>query len=159
MPFDIQDPICLSAERAALKTVNWPVGVRATFTIQKKAPAQQVTYGWASVSVDDGQVVTDLQGDQVEPDELEKAVTRYMLDYHAQQAGGAGVMHQTEPKCEVIASLVTTPDIVQAFGLGEKVPVGWILGLKVLDPDVWRRVESGELKALSIQGTAERIAI
>ncbi len=128
------------------------------FQIIRKAEAQHVVYGWASVSVDDGQLVTDLQGDQIEPEELEKAVEQFMLAYRAQQAGGAGVMHETEPMCEVIASLVTTPDIVKAFGLGENVPVGWILGLKVLDESVWQRVVSGELKALSIQGTAERSA-
>lgn len=128
------------------------------FQIIRKDKAQQIVYGWASVSVDDGELVTDLQGDQIEPDELEKAVTDFMLNYRAQEAGGSGVMHETEPMCEVIASLVTTPDIVKAFGLSEKLPIGWILGLKVLDPEVWRRVESGELKALSIQGTAERVA-
>jgi hypothetical protein len=128
------------------------------FQIIRKDKAQQVVYGWASVSVDDGELVTDLQGDQIEPDELEKAVTDFMLNYRAQEAGGSGVMHETEPMCEVIASLVTTPDIVKAFGLAEKLPIGWILGLKVLDADVWRRVESGELKALSIQGSADRVA-
>ena len=130
----------------------------AGFAIIRKDQAQQVVYGWASVSVDDGELVTDLQGDQIEPDELEKAVTDFMLNYRAQEAGGAGVMHETEPKCEVIASLVTTPDIVKAFGLGAGLPVGWILGLKVLDAETWKRVESGELKALSIQGSAERVA-
>ncbi len=128
------------------------------FAIIRKDQAQQVVYGWASVSVDDGELVTDLQGDQIEPDELEKAVVDFMLNYRAQEAGGAGVMHETGPKCEVIASLVTTPDIVKAFGLGPNLPIGWILGLKVLDADTWKRVESGELKALSIQGSAERVA-
>ena len=129
------------------------------FEIIRKDKAQQVVYGWASVSVDDGELVTDLQGDQIEPDELEKAVEQFMLDYRAQQAGGAGVMHETEPMCEVIASLVTTPDIVKAFGLGDDIPVGWILGLKVINPEVWKRVESGELQALSIQGSAERVPV
>jgi len=126
------------------------------FQIIRKSEAQHVVYGWASVSVDEGGLVTDLQGDQIEPEALEQAVEDFMLSYRAQEAGGAGVMHETEPMCEVIASLVTTPDIVQAFGLGENIPIGWILGLKVLDEGVWQRVVSGELKALSIQGTAER---
>ena len=130
-----------------------------TFKFLKQNKPQQIVYGWASVSVDDGQqLVTDLQGDQIDPDELEKAVTQYMLDYRAQTAGGAGVMHETDPVCAVIASLVTTPDICTAFGLGAGLPIGWILGLKVLDADVWKRVESGELKALSIQGSADRVA-
>lgn len=129
------------------------------FAIIRKEASQQVVYGWASVSVDvDGKLVTDLQGDQIDPDELEKAVTDFMLNYRAQESEGAGVMHETEPMCEVIASLVTTPDIVKAFGLSDKLPIGWILGLKVLDQAVWKRIESGELRALSIQGTAERVS-
>ena len=81
-----------------------------------------------------------------------------MLNYRAGTADGAGVMHETPSKCEVIASLVTTPDICKAFGLGDALPIGWILGLKVLDEAVWARVVSGELQAMSIQGTAERQA-
>ncbi len=128
------------------------------FEFIKKDESQHVVYGWASISVEsDGQVVTDLQGDQIDPDELEQAVTDFMLSYRAHEADGAGVMHETESKCEVIASLVTTPDIVKAFGLGKDLPIGWILGLKVMDDAIWQRVMSGELKALSIQGTAERV--
>ena len=129
------------------------------FQIIRKDQSQHVVYGWASVSVlADGELVEDLQGDQIEPGDLEQAVEQFMLDYRAQHADGAGVMHETGPMCEVIASLVTTPDIVKAFGLGDNIPIGWILGLKVLNPAVWERVVSGELKALSIQGTAERQA-
>lgn len=128
------------------------------FSFLKKDEARRIVYGWASVSVKDGELVTDLQGDQIEPDALEQAVEDFMLEYRAGTADGAGVMHDTPPKCEVIASLVTTPDVCKAFGLGEGIPVGWILGLKVLDDAVWQRVVSGELKALSIQGTAEKRA-
>lgn len=128
------------------------------FQILRKDASRHIVYGWASVSVADGELVTDLQGDQIEPDALEQAVEDFMLNYRAGTADGAGVMHATEPACEVIASLVTTPDIVKAFGLGENLPIGWILGLKVMDEDVWKRVVSGELRAMSIQGTAERKA-
>lgn len=128
------------------------------FQIIRKDQAQHVVYGWASVSVNDGELVTDLQGDQIEPADLEAAVEDFMLNYRAGTAHGAGVMHETAPACEVIASLVTAPDICKAFGLGDAIPVGWILGLKVMDAAVWARIVSGELSALSIQGTAERVA-
>lgn len=128
------------------------------FDLIKKDSARRIVYGWASVSVKDGDLVTDLQGDQIEPEVLEQAVEDFMLEYRAGTADGAGVMHDTPPKCEVIASLVTTPDICKAFGLGCDLPIGWILGLKVLDDAVWQRVVSGELKAFSIQGTAEKRA-
>ena len=129
-----------------------------SFQLLKKDASRHIVYGWASVSVADGELVTDLQGDQIEPEALEQAVEDFMLNYRAGTADGAGVMHETPAKCEVIASLVTTPDLVAAFGLGADLPVGWILGLKVLDEAVWQRVVSGELKAMSIQGTAERKA-
>lgn len=128
------------------------------FQLLKADASRHVVYGWASVSVKDGDLVTDLQGDQIEPECLEQAVEDFMLEYRAGTADGAGVMHETAPKCEVIASLVTTPDIVKAFGLGDNLPIGWILGLKVLDEATWQRVVSGELKAFSIQGTAEKRA-
>lgn len=129
-----------------------------SFNLIKKDDSRHVVYGWASVSVKDGELVTDLQGDQIEPDCLEQAVEDFMLEYRAGTADGAGVMHDTPPKCEVIASLVTTPEICKAFGLGDGLPIGWILGLKVLCDDTWKRVVAGELKAFSIQGTAEKRA-
>lgn len=130
-----------------------------SFQVLKQDASRHVVYGWASVSVKDGEIVTDLQGDQIEPDCLEQAVEDFMLEYRAGTADGAGVMHDSPPKCEVIASIVTTPDICKAFGLGDNLPIGWILGLKVLDDAIWSRVVSGELKAMSIQGTAEKRAV
>lgn len=121
------------------------------FAIVKSDPDQQIVYGWGSVSVADGELVTDLQGDQIEPNELERAVTEFMLDYRE-----SGVMHEGSAVGAVVASLVTTPDVIKAFGLPESTPVGWILGVKVRDPEVWKRVQSGELQAFSIQGTADR---
>lgn len=123
------------------------------FQILKSEPAQQVVYGWGSVSLADGGLVTDLQGDQIEPSELERAVIEFMLDFRS-----SGIMHEGESIGTVVASLVTTPDIVRAFGLSPDLPIGWILGVKVHDPGVWSRVVSGELGAFSIQGTANREA-
>lgn len=103
------------------------------------------------MSVADGDLITDLQGDQIDPAELERAVVEFMLDYRE-----SGAMHEGESVGTVVASLVTTPDVVAAFKLGPDVPIGWILGVKVRDSAVWARVVSGELKAFSIQGTANR---
>lgn len=122
-----------------------------SFQILKADPHEQIVYGWGSVSVANGELITDLQGDQIEPDVLEKAVTEFMLDYRE-----SGVMHDGSSVGDVIASLVTTPQIVKAFGLSQDLPIGWILGVKIKDPEVWKRVQSGELQAFSIQGTADR---
>jgi hypothetical protein len=121
------------------------------FQILKSEPSQQIVYGWGSVSLADGELITDLQGDRIEPEELERAVTEFMLEYRQ-----SGVMHEGSSIGDVVASLVTTPDVVKAFGLSDSLPVGWILGVKIKDPEVWKKVVSGELKAFSIQGTADR---
>lgn len=123
-----------------------------SFQVLKTDYSQHIVYGWGSVScASDGGLVTDLQGDQIEPGELERAVVEFMLDYRT-----SGVMHEGGAVGVVVASLVTTPDLVAAFGLGANVPVGWILGVKVQDEQTWLRVVSGELQAFSIQGTSER---
>lgn len=133
------------------------------FTVLKTDPAKHVVYGWGSVSTDKGAVitdprfvnkegeVTDLQGDQIDPAELEQAVEDFMLDVRA-----SGIMHEGEKQGDVIASFVTTPDLCKAFGLPDNFPVGWMLGVKVSSPTVWKAVEDGTLKAFSIQGTADR---
>lgn len=125
------------------------------FKIIKADEAQQVVYGWGSVSIADGETVTDLQGDQIDPSTLEQAVTDFLLEYG--NHGGSGLMHEGKPVGDIIASLVTTPDIVKAFfPNASEVPIGWIIGVKVNDPAVWKMVVRGDLRAFSIQGTADR---
>lgn len=38
-------------------------------------------------------------------------------------------------------------------------PVGWWIGFKVLDEDVWEKVKSGEYPMFSIEGEAERVEV
>ena len=125
-----------------------------SFQVLKADSSQHIVMGWGSVSVSDGELVTDLQGDQIEPEELEKAVFEFMSECR-----DSGMMHEGQPIGHVVASLVTTPDVVKAFGLAEDLPVGWILGVKVTDDAVWAKVVSGELSAFSIQGRSEREAV
>ncbi|MEN6605927.1 MAG: XkdF-like putative serine protease domain-containing protein [Bryobacteraceae bacterium] len=136
------------------------------FTVLKSDPSQHVVYGWGSISTDKASVVTDpkfvtkdgevtdLQGDQIEPAELEHAVMEFMLDYRA-----SGIMHEGEQQGIVIASFVTTPEIKKAFGLPDDFPVGWMIGVKVLSDVVWKAVLDGTLKAFSIQGSADRVEL
>lgn len=136
------------------------------FTVTKSDPAQRIVYGWGSVSIDKASVVTDskfldadgkvtdLQGDQIEPEELERAVNQFMVDYRA-----SGIMHEGEAVAVVVASFVTTPEVKKAFGLPDDFPVGWMLGVKVLSDVVWKAVVDGTLKAFSIQGNADRVEL
>ena len=122
-----------------------------SFQVLKSDSSQRIVLGWGSVSVSDGELVTDLQGDQIEPDELERAVFEFMSNCRE-----SGMMHEGAPIGHVVASLVTTPDVCKAFGLPDTLPVGWILGVKITNDEVWKKVVSGELSAFSIQGRAER---
>ncbi len=123
------------------------------FRVVAKRDAQQIAYGWAMVAATaDGERIVDLQGDLIEPAELEKASVDFMLNYR-----DTGVMHKGVPVASVIASLVTTPELMQALGVADgTLPVGWIVGVKIHDVAVWKRVQDGELRMFSIEGEADR---
>lgn len=96
----------------------------------------------------------DYQDDYVEPDEIWKAMEKYMIAFQQ-----LDVMHN-----EVINPLLRVVECYQApvdFELGEQ-PVGagdWIMSVKVMDEEVWRQVESGELRGFSIMGRGLRIPV
>ncbi len=126
----------------------------AQFLLQKLGPSivakaadQQIAYGWASVSTLNGELVTDLQGDQITIGEMQKAVHEFMKD----RAGDA--MHDEAQCAEIVDSLVVTKELADAMGwdAGRE---GWFVGFKVHDANVWKRFLSGELKAFSISGEA-----
>ena len=116
--------------------------------------SQQIVYGWAGQYLtESGQPLEDLQGDVITPEEIEKASYEYVLEKRA-----SGVMHEGKTVGHIVASLVTTPDVVKAFfGPDVKVPVGWIIGVKYPDKTIFKKVVSGELSMFSIQGTADRV--
>lgn len=123
------------------------------FRIVAKREDERVAYGWAQVSATAaGERIVDLQGDLVEPAELERASIDFMLT-----SRDSGVMHRGAPVASVVASLVTTPEILKALGVPEGLlPCGWFIGVKVHDSAVWKRVRDGELKMFSIEGRADR---
>src|SRR5216683_7979433 len=97
--------------------------------VLKADPKQQIVFGWAGVYVDaDGGLLEDLQGDMISPDEIEKASYRYVLEKRE-----SGVMHEGKTVGSIVASLVTSPEIVKAFFGDAKVPVGWIIGVHYPD--------------------------
>ena len=119
--------------------------------ILKFDAAERVVYGFASVAKVNGQPVVDLQGDIIDPAELEKAAMEYMLEHR-----DSGVMHAGQVVGKAFASLVTTPELTQAlFGI-ETDTVGWLLGVKYSDESVFKRVVKGELPMFSIEGSADR---
>lgn len=123
------------------------------FQVAKKKPAQQVVFGWASVAVDDdGNAIIDKQGDIIEPDELEKAVYDYVLT-----SRDGGEMHERGGTGTLIESIIMTPEKAQAMGIPDVKKVAWWVGYKIHDPEVWKKVESGDYSEFSIEGKAKRI--
>ena len=114
----------------------------------------------ASVAVTaDGQTVTDLQGDQISAEDLQTAFYDYVLESREGDA-----MHDQKQASMLVESFVVTPEkldmLLKALGhegapLDFKGVAAWV-GYKVTDEAVWKRVKSGELRAFSIEGTAER---
>jgi hypothetical protein len=120
---------------------------------------ERMAYGWASViSEEDGRVI-DLAEDVIFPDELRRCTTDFMLN-----ARMAMVMHERNAEGEieedmrkgvVVHSLPLTYEIANALGI-QASREGWIVGVNVLDDDVWELVKSGRLSSFSIGCRAVR---
>jgi hypothetical protein len=74
-------------------------------------------------------------------------------------------MHDQKPVSTLVESFVVTPEkldlLLKAMGHADGAPkdfkgVGAWVGYKVHDAAVWKRVKDGELRAFSIEGTADR---
>ncbi len=51
-------------------------------TILKSDDDKRLVFGWASVSISDGEnLLEDLQGDSIDPEELEAAAYEYVLNF------------------------------------------------------------------------------
>lgn len=111
---------------------------------------QQLVYGWAYVSTLKGELSLDHSGEYIKPEELVKAATNFMLDARVAKA-----MHTGSQIGEIVHSLPVTNEIASSLGLNTD-KEGWIICVKVHDPDVWEQVKSGKLSAFSIGGRALR---
>ena len=119
--------------------------------LQKLDDNKGLVYAWASVIEENGVPVEDFQGDVIEPDELERAAFDFMKEYRE-----VGEMHDEMGKGQVVGSMVFTKELQEALGvdLGK---VGWLVVMQITDPDVKKRMASGEYPMLSIGGEAERV--
>ena len=126
------------------------------FKIIKSNDERMLAFGWASVSMRvDGEIIEDWQQDIVEPEELENAAYNFVELYRE-----GGEMHERGGCAVLVESMVFTAEKQQALGIPEgTLPVGWWIGFKVTDEDVWAKVKSGEYPMFSIEGTALRETI
>ena len=127
--------------------------IKSRFRIMKSDDEKMLAFGWANVSMRvDGELIEDWQADIIEPEELENAAYEYVLLYRE-----GGEMHERGGVAVLIESVVFTEEKMQAMGIpAGTLPVGWWIGFKVTDEDVWSKVKNGTYPMFSIEGTAIR---
>lgn len=130
--------------------------VKGKFKIAKSDDEKMLAFGWANVSIrSDGEVIQDWQDDIVEPEELESAAYNFVELYRE-----GGEMHERGGAAVLVESVVFTEEKMKAIGIPEgTLPIGWWIGFKVLDEDVWEKVKDGTYSMFSIEGEAERVEV
>ncbi len=130
--------------------------IKGKFKIMKSDDDKMLAFGWANVSMRvDGELIEDWQGDIIEPEELENAAYEYVRLY-----GDGGEMHKRGGVAILIESVVFTGEKMQAMGIpAGTLPIGWWIGFKVTDEDVWKKVKDGTYPMFSIEGEAERVEV
>lgn len=130
--------------------------IKSRFRIAKSDDDKMLAFGWANVSMRvDGKLIEDWQSDIIEPEELENAAYEYVLLYRE-----GGEMHERGGAAVLIESVVFTEEKMQAMGIpAGTLPIGWWIGFKVTDKDVWEKVKDGTYQMFSIEGEAEREAV
>lgn len=122
-----------------------------TSDIVKMDEDRRMAWGWASVSEENGRAVVDKQGDVIDERALEEAAFKYVLGSRR-----GGVMHEKVGVAKLVESMVFTKAKQEALGI-DLGRVGWFVGFRIDDDEVWKRVKRGELRAFSIHGRATRV--
>lgn len=127
--------------------------IKGRMNITKSDDEKRLAFGWASISVEEnGELLTDLSGDIIDPQELEQAAYKFVRLYRE-----GGEMHERGDCAVLIESIVFTPEKKMALGISDGlVPTGWWIGFYVTDDEVWEKVKSGEYPMFSIEGKAIR---
>lgn len=127
--------------------------ISGRFAIKKSDEDKHLAFGWAYVSQDEaGEQTEDHSGDQLEPEELEAAAYQFVELYRE-----GGEMHERGGCAVLVENMVFSKEKQQALGIPDgTLPVGWWIGFKVTDDDVWAKVKDGTYPMFSIEGTAIR---
>lgn len=121
------------------------------FSVVKVNSEQRMVYGWASVITKNGVPVVDHQEDVIKADELVNFTTDFMFE----DMRTGLYMHAGDTVAKIVHSFPLVDDICKSLGI-QCDQEGWIVGVKVLDDDVWKKVKAGELAAFSIGAKAVR---
>lgn len=126
---------------------------KGKFKIQKSDNDKMQAFGWANVSLtENGEQIEDWQSDMIDPEDLETAAYQFVELYRE-----GGEMHERGGVAVLIESMVFTEEKMKALGIPEgTLPVGWWIGFRVTDPEVWEKVKDGTYPMFSIEGEAIR---
>lgn len=124
--------------------------------IEKSDDEKQMVFGWCSIAKDKGgNEIVDKQGDVLDDiDQMEHVAYDFVL--HSRDGGE---MHVRKGVSTLVESFVSTPEKWAAMGIPEgTLPVGWWVGFKVNDANVWKSVKDGKYKMFSVHGSGTRKA-
>jgi hypothetical protein len=89
----------------------------------------------------------DIQGDIIKTSNIFRAMTSYMIkDKQILNINHKGI----NDKIKIVGNYFN--DDPQMTYKDISVPVGWIMQLKILDSEIWKKIENKELKGLSWKG-------
>lgn len=90
--------------------------------------------------------ITDLQGDIISVYEIEQAAYKFMENY-----GRIGYMHKEfNREFRILESWLSPVDMIIN---SVKVKLGsWLMSVRVLEPEIWKQIENGEITGFSIGG-------
>lgn len=135
---------------AALIRTAAELDVSKRFDVLKADEEQRIVWGWASVSTVKGELMTDTQGDVIEPGEMVKMANAYM-----NTARAGKVMHFGEPVAKMLHSFPLTKELGDLLGVSSD-REGWIVGMKIEDDTIWKMVKQGTFTGFSIGGRAKK---
>ena len=117
--------------------------------ILSKRDAQQIVTGVVLVPNK-----VDAQGDIISPEAIERAAFDFAQRYGKDSK--IGYMHREFGRdLRMIESYIAPADMNLD---GYKVPKGsWVMSVKVIDKDVWSKVQRNEIRGFSIGGVAQRV--
>lgn len=125
------------------------------FNIMKTDDDKRLIFGWANVAITkSGEQVVDYQKDIIDPEDLEEAVYKYVLEF---RDGGEEHIPKLRKKARMVESCMFTKEKMMAMGIPEGiVPEGWWIGFYVDDDDAWAKVKDGTYQMFSIEGKGVR---
>lgn len=120
----------------------------AQIQICKADDEKQVVYGVVLAPNE-----MDLQQDWMRPEEIEKTAHFFMMNGQT-----IGREHEKKSACVPVESYIAPVDIQYDGQYGNQIVKkgSWVLGVKVVDPQDWAKVKSGEYTGFSVGGWGQR---